>query len=101
MVVLPLRRLQATYLGGFCNGAYTTMRLLLSNGVVMEKTAVSNVSEFEAQARKAISQAIEICQSRIEANDCSITPELKVLSNAVVSLEHSVRAFIAAEQLTK
>ena len=67
----------------------------------MKKTAVSNVSEFEAQAQKAISQAVEICQSRIDATNCNVTPELKVLSIAVVSLEHAVKAFKAAEQLTK
>ena len=67
----------------------------------MEKKAVSNVSEFEAQARIMIEQAIEICQGRIEANNCNVTPELRVLSNDVVLLDHAVKAFLAAEQLSK
>ncbi len=67
----------------------------------MKKTAVGNALEFEAQAQKAVSQAIKVCQSRIEANNCEVTPELRVLSNAVVSLEQAVKSFIAAEQLSK
>ncbi len=35
----------------------------------MKKTAVGNALEFEAQAQKAVSQAIKVCQSRIEANN--------------------------------
>lgn len=67
----------------------------------MKKTAVVHVSEFEAQARKAVSLAIEICEGRIKANDCHITPELTVLSNAVVSLDQAVIAFLAAEKLSE
>ena len=101
MAVLSLRRLQATHLGGFYNDPYTTNAAALTNGVVMKNTSTVNVSEFEAQAQKMVAQAIEICQGRIEANNCNVTPELRVLSNYVVLLDHAVKAFLAAEQLSK
>lgn len=80
---------------------YAPLAAALTKGVVMEKTTVGNVLEFEAQVRKAISQAVAICQSRIEANNCKVTPELRVLSNTIVALDQAVIAFLAAEKLSK
>ena len=67
----------------------------------MKKTAATNVSQFTTQAQKTLSLAIEICENRINANNCHITPELRVLSAAVVSLDKAIIAFGEAERLFK
>ena len=65
----------------------------------MEKTAVIRSSEVEALAQKTVSLAFAMCESRIKANQCTITPELQALSAAVLSLEKAVTTFIAAANL--
>lgn len=67
----------------------------------MEKTVVVCSSKFEAQARKAISLAFALCESRINANNGSVTPELKTMSVAILSMEKAIETFIAAERLSK
>ena len=71
----------------------------LTNGVAMEKTALIRSSEFEALAQETVSLALVICERRIKANQCKITPELKALSAAALSLEKAVTTFIAAANL--
>lgn len=67
----------------------------------MEKTAAVRSSEFEARLHKAVSLAFILCESRIKANKCNITPELRALSAAALSLEKAVAAFIDAANLCK
>lgn len=67
----------------------------------MKKRAVICSSEFEALSQKTVSLAFVICESRIKANQCEITPQLKALSAAALSLEKAVAAFIAAAKLCK
>ena len=67
----------------------------------MEKTAVGDVSEFEAQAQKTFLLATEICENKIKEYNCKIIPELKVLSSTVMCLKAAIDAFVAAESLNK
>lgn len=67
----------------------------------MEKAVEVRPTEFEAQAQKTVSLAYAVCEDHIAANKCQMTPALKSLSAAALSLEQAVRAFIAAERLFK
>jgi hypothetical protein len=67
----------------------------------MEKPIDVCSSEFEAQAIKTVSLAFELCESRIKANQGNITPELKLLSAAALSLEKVIAVLVAAERLCK
>lgn len=67
----------------------------------MKKRAVICSSEFEALSQETVSLAFAICESKIKANQCEITPQLKALSAAALSLEKAVAAFIAAAKLCK
>jgi len=68
---------------------------------MMKKTVAISSSEFEAQARRMVSLTFALTESRIHANKCCITPELRALSAAALSLEKAIAAFIAVERLCK
>lgn len=67
----------------------------------MKKTTGISTSEFEAQARKTVSLAFALCESRKKANKYNLTPELQALSAAVSALEKAVGAFGAVVNLCK
>lgn len=68
---------------------------------MQKKTVAVCSSRFEAQARKTISLAFALCESRINVNNGSVTPELKTMSVAILSMEKAIETFIAAERLSK
>jgi len=67
----------------------------------MKKEVAVCSSEFEEQARKTVSLAFELCESRIKASEGDLTLELKVLAAAALSLEKVVAVLIAAERLCR
>ncbi|MDL2290630.1 hypothetical protein LJC09_00795 [Desulfovibrio sp. OttesenSCG-928-F20] len=67
----------------------------------MEKSLTVCSSEFEEQARKTVSLAVDLCEKCIKANNGKMTQELEVLAAAALSLEKVVAVFIAAERLCK
>lgn len=67
----------------------------------MEKPVGVRPAKFESQAQETVSLAYAICEGRIAENKCHMTPALKTLAAAALSLEQAVRAFIAAEHLSK
>jgi len=71
------------------------------HGAVMEKTIAVCSMEFEEQAIKTVSLAFELCERKIKENKGNITPELKLLSAAALSLEKVVAVLVAAERLCK
>jgi hypothetical protein len=73
----------------------------ITYGVAMEKTAEINVSEFEEQAQKFLSLALDLCENRIKAHQGNITPELKALSAAAMFMDKAIAVFISTERLCK
>lgn len=65
----------------------------------MEKSIAECSSEFEEQAHKTVALAFTLCEERIKANKGDMTPELKLLSAAALSLEKVVAVLVAAERL--
>ena len=58
-------------------------------------------SEFEEQAQKTVSLAFALCENKIKANNGNVTPELKVLSAAALSMEKVVAVLTSAERVCK
>ncbi|MDL2315606.1 hypothetical protein LJC59_00790 [Desulfovibrio sp. OttesenSCG-928-A18] len=67
----------------------------------MRKQTTVCSAEFEEQAIRTVALAFELCESRIHANKGDVTPELKLLSAAALSLEKVVAVLVAAERLCK
>lgn len=65
----------------------------------MKKRVAICASEFEAQAQKTVALAYALCEDRIKAKEGNVTPELKVLSAAALSLEKVVAVLVAAERI--
>ena len=68
---------------------------------MMKDPSAIRLFEFEIQAQKTIAMAIAICEERLKGNKFNVTPELKTLSTAALSLEKAIAVFIAAERLRK
>ena len=67
----------------------------------MEKSIAVCSSEFEEQARKTVSLAFDLCETRIKAHKGEPTPELKLLAAAALSLEKVVAVLVAAERVCR
>lgn len=67
----------------------------------MKKVAAILSSSFESQVQKTVSLAFDLCEARIKKNQGKITPELKALTSAALSLEKAVAVYMAAERLCR
>ena len=65
----------------------------------MKKSIPINSAQFVRQAQKTVSLTFALCEKRIHANKCDMTPELKALAAAALSLEKAVTVFIEVEKL--
>lgn len=67
----------------------------------MDMSVALSSSEFSKQAQRTVSMAFALCESRLQAKGSQLSPELRALSAAALSLEKAVAVFIAAERLSK
>lgn len=65
----------------------------------MKKSTAMNSELFRRQSQETVSLAFALCEERIKSNRCNITPELKALAAAALSLEKAVAVYIAVERL--